>query len=65
VLIYEIHMASKFPVASVVVSVHNSAAFMGAAVESVLSRTLLNLEVIVVDDGSTEEDLVRTTTRRC
>jgi glycosyltransferase involved in cell wall biosynthesis len=54
VLIYEVHVASNCPVASVVVSAHNSAAFIGAAVESALNQTLLDLEVIVVDDGSTD-----------
>jgi len=47
-------MASNSPAVSVVVSAHNSSAFIGAAVESVLSQTLLDLEVIVVDDGSTD-----------
>jgi glycosyltransferase involved in cell wall biosynthesis len=35
-------------------SVHNDAAFVGEAIESVLGQTLSDLELIVVDDGSTD-----------
>jgi glycosyltransferase involved in cell wall biosynthesis len=39
---------------SVVLSVHNDAAFLGEAVASVLAQTLTDLELIVVDDASTD-----------
>ena len=43
------------PLVSVLLAVHNDARFLGAAVESVLGQTLDDLELIVVDDASTDE----------
>ena len=40
---------------SVVVNNHNYAAFLGAAIDSALEQTHSRVEVIVVDDGSTDE----------
>jgi Glycosyl transferase family 2 len=40
------------PSVSVVMSVYNGERFLGEAVESVLTQTLSDLELIVVDDGS-------------
>jgi glycosyltransferase involved in cell wall biosynthesis len=41
--------------ASVVVNNHNYGRFLGAAIDSALAQTHPHLEVIVVDDGSTDE----------
>ena len=43
------------PAVSVLMGVHNGANWIGRAVESVLGQTLADLELIVVDDGSTDE----------
>ncbi len=42
------------PRVSVIMPVYNGAPFLAAAVESVLTQTWSNLELIVVDDGSTD-----------
>jgi len=43
------------PLVSVVISNYNYAAFVGQAIDSALTQTWPNVEVIVVDDGSTDE----------
>src|SRR5262245_26724391 len=40
---------------TVIIAVHNGADFIAEAVESALAQTLAGVDVIVVDDGSTDE----------
>jgi glycosyltransferase involved in cell wall biosynthesis len=42
------------PIVSVIIPTHNAKELLGEAIESVLSQTLTDLEIIVVDDGSTD-----------
>ncbi len=43
------------PHISVVMAVHDGAAFLRPAIESILNQTYRNFEFIVIDDGSTDE----------
>lgn len=46
--------ASMTPTVSVIIPAHNAAATVGETIESILQQTWADLEVIVVDDGSTD-----------
>ena len=48
-------MSSSPPLVSVIMSMRNSAATVGAAVRSVLAQTLPDLELIVIDNGSSDQ----------
>ena len=42
------------PLISVIIPCYNSAKYIGRAIEAVLKQTYLNLEIIIVDDNSTD-----------
>lgn len=46
--------ATRRPLVSALVAAHEAAPFVGAAVGSLLQQSLADLEVLVVDDGSTD-----------
>ena len=43
------------PIVSVIVPIYNAAAYLHECVDSILAQTVTDLEVILVDDGSTDE----------
>jgi len=45
------------PLVTVIIPIYNGAEFIGAAIESAQTQTYGNLELIVVDDGSTDDSL--------
>lgn len=46
--------SAKRPVLSVIVPVYNVESYLEACLDSLLNQTLKNLEIIVIDDGSTD-----------
>lgn len=52
--IFGLPLESAQPVVSVVVPAFNASQYLGQAIESMLNQTLQNIEIIVVDDGSTD-----------
>lgn len=47
----------RAPLVSIVVLCHNYGRFLGEAIESALGQTYSNLEILVMDDGSTDDSL--------
>lgn len=52
-------MSSRAPEVSVVIACHNDGKYLDEAINSVLKQTYDCVQVIVIDDGSTEENTVR------
>jgi glycosyltransferase involved in cell wall biosynthesis len=45
----------EYPEISVLITVYNDAAHIGNALDSILAQTMKDLEIVVVDDGSTDQ----------
>jgi glycosyltransferase involved in cell wall biosynthesis len=50
---------NEMPLASVIVPTYNAGRFVNATIESALRQTLTDIEVIAVDDGSTDDTVAR------
>jgi hypothetical protein len=51
------------PVVSVIIPVHNGGRWVGEAMDSILGQTLSELELLMVDDGSTDDSVAQIESR--
>lgn len=58
IYIYSFFYMNKFPLISVAIPFYNAESFLKHAILSVLNQTYKNLEILLIDDGSTDSSLV-------
>jgi glycosyltransferase involved in cell wall biosynthesis len=56
-ILLEVIKMTKIPLISVIIPIFNSGKYISSCLNSVINQTLKNIEIICIDDGSTDESL--------
>ena len=55
--IFQIEATSAYPLISIMIAVYNTEKYLERCIESVLNQSYKNIEIILINDGSTDNSI--------